>query len=313
MAARASLARLAQASPPDQTGMNRRTLLLATIALPAAPVDTTLTLHGSSVRLDVEGDVLAKQRALIEAWVRKSADAVVHYYGKFPVPGVRLRIVITEGDEVGGGIAYPGRIPVIRIRLGHRATEAMMTHDWVMVHEMIHLAFPYLDGRHNWMAEGIAVYVESIARVQAGHVPEAQIWRDFARALPKALPKDNRGFDVSTSWGMTYWGGALFCLLADIAIRQQTDNRAGLQQALRAINAVRDFRRGWGFRETLKIGDAATGVTVLTSQYEAMRATPVEVDLPDLWAKLGVVLRNDELTFDGTAPLAAIRKAITSG
>jgi len=293
--------------------MNRRSLLLAAMAMAAVPAEAAVfSLHGSSVRLDIDGEASAEQRALIEAWVSKSADAVARYYGKFPVPNVRIRVAITEGDDVGGGITYPGRIPVIQIRLGHRATEAvMMTHDWVMVHEMIHLAFPYMDGRHNWMAEGIAVYVESIARAQAGHVPEAQIWRDFARGLNRAWPKDNRGFEISTSWGMTYWGGALFCLLADIAIRQQTDNRAGLQRALRAINAKRDFRREWDFRETLKIGDAATGVTVLTSQYEAMRETRVEVDLPALWTKLGVARKDDTVTLDDAAPLAAIRKAIT--
>ncbi len=295
--------------------MNRRTLLLAAMAVAAVPAEAAfLKLHGSSVRLDIDGEASAKQRALIEAWVRKSADAVARYYGKFPVPEVRIKIIITEGDEVGGGVTYPGGIPVIQIRLGRQATEAvMMTHDWVMVHEMIHLAFPYMDGRHNWMAEGIAVYVESIARVQAGHMPEAQIWRDFARGLDRAWPTDNHGLEVSTSWGMTYWGGALFCLLADIAIRQRTDNRAGLQQALRAINAKRDFRREWDFRETLKIGDAATGVVVLTSQYEAMRDSPVEVDLPALWAKLGVALKGDRATLDDAAPLAAVRKTIISG
>ena len=297
------------------TGMNRRTLLLAAMALPAVRAEAAvLDLHGSSVRLDIDGEASPEQRSLIKVWVRKSADAVAHYYCKFPVPDVKIRILITEGDEVGGGVTYPGRIPVIQIRLGHQATAAvMMTHDWVMVHEMIHLAFPYMDGRHNWMAEGIAVYVESIARVQAGHLPEAQIWRDFAKGLDRAWPKDNSGFEVSTSWGMTYWGGALFCLLADIAIRQQTDNRAGLQEALRAINAARDFRRERDFLETLKIGDGATGATVLASQYEAMRNTPVEVDLPALWAKLGVMLEADRAILDDAAPLAAIRKAIIRG
>lgn len=86
----------------------------------------------------------------------------------------------------------------------------------------------------------------------------------------------------------------------------------GLQRALRAINAKRDFRREWDFDETLKIGDAATGVTVLTSQYETMRNTPVEVDLAALWSKLGVVPKGDTVAFDEAAPLVAIRKAITS-
>ncbi|MGH6908353.1 MAG: hypothetical protein ACREDX_10910 [Aestuariivirga sp.] len=295
--------------------MNRRSLLLAAMALPVADARAVeFNLHGSEVQLDIDGEASSERVALIESWVRKCADAVAHYYGKFPVPRALIKVVITEGDQIEGGTTFPGRIPVIQIRVGNEATEAtFMTDDWVMVHEMIHLAFPYMDDRHNWMAEGLAVYVESIARVQAGHVPEAQIWRDFARALPRALPKENRGFDLTTSWGMTYWGGALFCLLADIAMREQTDNRAGLQQALRAINAKRDFRREWDFRETLEIGDAATGVPVLVKQYEAMRDTPVAVNLPELWTRLGIKLKDNAVTFDDSAPLAAIRKAIVRG
>ena len=54
--------------------------------------------------------------------------------------------------------------------------------------------------------------------------------------MPKGLPRAGEGgMDQSPSWGRTYWGGALYCLQADIAIREQTANRVGLQTALRAI------------------------------------------------------------------------------
>ena len=48
--------------------------------------------------------------------------------------------------------------------------------------------------------------------------------------------RDNdRGLDRTRTWGRTYWGGALFCLMADVEIRKQTGNRVGLQDALRTI------------------------------------------------------------------------------
>lgn len=186
-----------------------------------------------------------------------------------------------------------------------------MERDWVMVHEMIHLAFPWMDGRHNWMAEGIAVYVESIARLQAGHVSPAQVWGDFARMMPRGLPQEGEGgFEVTKSWGRTYWGGAMFCLVADITIRQQTDNRFGLQHALRAINAARDFRREWDFRETLAIGDKATRTRVLLGQFETMAHDPVAPDLPALWRDLGIVVDGGQMRIENAAPLAGIRAAI---
>ena len=57
--------------------------------------------------------------------------------------------------------------------------------------------------------------------------------------MPKGLPAaGDRGLDYTPTWGRTYWGGALFCLLADIDIRKRTSNRFGLQDALRAIVAA---------------------------------------------------------------------------
>jgi hypothetical protein len=172
---------------------------------------------------------------------------------------------------------------------------------------MIHLAFPWMDGAHNWMAEGLAVYVESIARVQAGHLPEAQIWGDFIAAMPKGLPKDgDKGIDRTATWGRTYWGGALFALIADVTMRRETENAMGLQQALRAINSERNFSRMWDFRETLEIGDRATGRKVLTGLYDAWKETPVTPDLAQLWSDLGVLPVSDD------AALAAVRKAIVT-
>ena len=59
-----------------------------------------------------------------------------------------------------------------------------------MVHEMVHLAFPWMDRNHRWMAEGLAVYVESIARLQAGHLRPEQVWGDFVAMMPRGLPAE---------------------------------------------------------------------------------------------------------------------------
>jgi hypothetical protein len=297
-------------------GMNRRTLLAAISALSVTRANAAtmrLDLHGSSALVDM-GAADADLQVFIRAWIAKSADAVALYYGKFPVPAVDIVITVVDGDRVRGGTTNPGDVPHIEVRVGRASGEAaLLRDDWVMVHEMIHLAFPWMNRQHNWMAEGIAVYVEAVARVRAGHLTADRIWRDFVRAMPKGLPKaGDGGLDQTASWGMTYWGGCLFCLLADVRIRRETDNRVGLQHALRAINGSRDFRQEWDFRETLELGDAATGRHVLMSMYDEMKNKPVSPDLDGLWRQLGIALNGGELAFDDKAPLAAIRKAITA-
>ena len=128
------------------------------------------------------------------------------------------------------------------------------------------------------------------------------------------LPRDGEGgMDQSPTWGRTYWGGALYCLQADVAIREQTANRVGLQTALRAILKESG---GYGSErdigEVLKIGDTATGTQVLYGLYQQVKATPQTPNLDLLWTLLGVP--NDPATqpFDDHAPLAAIRIAITA-
>jgi hypothetical protein len=55
--------------------------------------------------------------------------------------------------------------------------------------------------------------------------------------MRQGLPEvGDRGLDLTHTWGRTYWGGALFCLAADVEIRRRTGNTMGLQDALRAIN-----------------------------------------------------------------------------
>jgi hypothetical protein len=261
----------------------------------------------------MDEDMTEALRAIVPPWIEKCGTAVQTYYGRFPVPLLHMTIGLSQGGGVEGGRAFPQKPPLIQAMIGERTTEAqLMEDDWVLVHEMIHLAFPYLERRHNWMAEGLAVYIESICRVQAGHLPPEQIWGDFVTSMPKGLPREGEGgFDQTRSWGRTYWGGALFCLLCDVGIRQQTDNRFGLQHALRAINAVSNFSDERPLRETLEIGDKATTRSVLIDTYDAMRETAVITDLTKLWQELGVVQGASGISFDDKAPLAAIRKEIT--
>jgi hypothetical protein len=132
--------------------------------------------------------------------------------------------------------------------------------------------------------------------------------------MPAGLPKPGEGgMDETKSWGRTYWGGALFCLKADIAIRRETHNRFGLEQALRAIDAkTGGYASERPIDEVLLIGDQATGTKVLESEYAASKAAPMMTDLDALWRDLGVPEDPLHQPFDDHAPLAAVRIAITA-
>jgi hypothetical protein len=258
-----------------------------------------------SARLPME-DVLC--------WVKSAADSVRVYYGHYPISSVSIRVSPFRGKGVRNGMAFGsdegGRIT---IRVGNETSAAEFASDWTLTHEMIHLAFPSVEENHHWIEEGIATYVEPIARVRAGHLAPERMWADLIRDMPQGLPqKGDRGLDWTHTWGRTYWGGAIFCLLADVKIRQQTKNTKGLEHALRAIlERGGDIRSSFDLSQVLRIGDGATGTRVLQDLYEQMKDKPARIDLDAIWADLGVRLDDQEVRFDERAPSAAIRRAIT--
>ena len=273
-----------------------------------------LEIAGGTIKVAfAPGDIALPKEQVLD-WVRMSAKAVSTYYGRFPVSSLRLLLVPVDGARIRGGTTWGYRGAAIRIPLGRDSTADVLRRDWVMVHEMVHTALPDLDQRHGWLSEGLAVYVEPIARVQAGDLTARAVWQDIMRDMPKGLPETgDQGLDNTGTWGRKYWGGAMFCLLADIEIRKRTDNRLGLQDAMRGVIAAGgNHELDWPLERILSTADKAVGVDVLTRLHNEMGPKPVTPDLAALWRDLGLKSQGESLEFDDTAPLAAIRKAITA-
>jgi predicted metalloprotease with PDZ domain len=201
-----------------------------------------------------------------------------------------------------------------RIGLGEHTRVADLAHDWVMTHEMVHTAFPDQPDTHHWIEEGTATYIEPIARLWAGTMSIEEVWADLVNGLPKGLPADgDRGLDRTHTWGRTYWGGALFCLLADLEIRERTKGSRGLVDAMRGILAAGgNDQADWTLERTLREGDKAIGVPVLQELYRKMKDAPVTPDLNAIWRSLGVKQQRGKIELDDAAPKAAIRRAITT-
>jgi hypothetical protein len=274
------------------------------------------------IDIDVPGGVvhvafapgeIALPRDRILDFVRTSARAVSTYYGRFPVNAVKLLIVPVDGPRVRGGTTWGYRGAAIRLMLGRDASEDDLKRDWVLVHEMTHLALPEMAQRYGWLSEGLAVYIEPVARVQAGDLTAQEIWQAMMRDMPKGLPQaGDEGLDNTDTWGRKYWGGAMFCLLADIEIRKATSNRLGLQDAMRGVIAAGgNVEVDWPIERILETADKAVGVDVLTRLHAQMGPKPVAPDLDALWRDLGLKSQGGSVEFDDNAPLAAIRKAIT--
>jgi len=299
-------------------------LSMAAVALLALPLKTlpaqensadaaTLRVSGATIDVTLPDGPMKLSRQELLGWVKASAATVADYYGHFPVPHLTLKMRSASGSGIRHGVTYPRDGGLIFISVGTDADVAATKEDWVLVHEMIHLALPSLPDEQHWLEEGISTYVEPVARVRSGGMPLDEMWRTFVRDMPKGEPESgDRGLDNTHTWGRTYWGGAIFCLLADVRIRENTKNRKGLEDALRGINRGGNINEDWDIGKALAMGDKATGTSVLRDLYNQMRDKPAPADLNQLWSKLGIAMKDGAVAFNDKAPEANIRKAITA-
>jgi hypothetical protein len=288
-------------------------LMVPNLARAGTPaVREILQVGDATIRIDFAADLPLPRPVMVE-WVRRAAVAVTNFLGRYPVKELSLAIEPGGPDPVSDGVTHGARD--IEVRLGRHAQAADLNQDWILTHEMFHLAFPTLKDRYLWMMEGLSDYLEPVARGRAGQLTPEEVWREFVEGLPQGLPaKGDRGLDNTFTRERIYWGGNLYWLLADVQIRKKTNNRHSIDDAIRAIlDAGGNGDATWSLARVLKVGDKATQTTVLTDLHHELGPKPGAVDLAALWRRLGVKYNQGAITFDNAAPDAGIRTTITSG
>lgn len=289
-------------------------LTLLSFAAMAAdePSTRTIDAQGAHVTVDFKSMDFEHGTAPIVTWIERSMAIVAHYYGQFPAKELRIQISSSGGGGVRHGTTYGMRVPFIRLQIGREVTADELHDDWVLVHEMVHLALPEVGDDHLWLTEGLSTYVEGIARVHAGELRADRVWGEQMRSMPNGLPRSgDEGLDHTHTWGRTYWGGALFCLMADVEIRRETDDKFGLQDAMRAVvRKSGGLGTDWPIERVFATGDAAVGGHVLEKLYAEWKDKPMTPELETLWRDLGVEGDGDSVRLRDDAPLAHIRHAI---
>jgi predicted metalloprotease with PDZ domain len=269
------------------------------------PVD--LVLLGAPLTMGDEG---------IRRWVGDAAACVAGLFGRFPVAPTIFIVPVSRADEVVFGRVLSLAGASVALLVGTETRPAQLHDDWVSVHELFHLGTPSFVGEGHWLEEGLATYYEPILRERAGWMREEDLWAHFAKEMPRGLrkPGSAASLEERDDIDSTYWGGALFALLADVRIREATHGARSLDTALRAaLDQLGDATHAATVAEFLRVGDAATGTHVLSDLYahDAMAGEPVDLDA--LWRSLGVEPRpNATVALRDDAPEANLRKAMAA-
>jgi hypothetical protein len=261
----------------------------------------------------------AGQRADPESlarWVSDTAAAVAAYWGGFPVDHASLVLLPVAGAHglPYGRVVSTGGVSIL-VLLGADADPAGLYDEWVLVHELTHLGSPYIRDTGRWLNEGLATYIEPIVRARAGWRTTRSVWQEWLQNMPRGLAAMGAGGLRHADRRGVYWGGALFWLTADVAIRQASGGKRGIEDCLRVVlREGGDVRQIWTTAAMLDACDAALGGTALRDLAAQHLDGGSPFDLAALWRRLGVAQTADgEIVTDDGAALAAVRRAIVAG
>jgi len=156
--------------------------------LRAGDLPAHLEVGEASIDVYFDSDPFDLGRATLLDWVMQSAQATTAYFGRFPVTHARVRLLPSGGGRVSNGVSFGEPGAPCQVTVGQHVTQADLDDDWVLTHEMIHFGFPSVEERHHWIEEGIATYVEPIARAQVGRLTTERVSREMVDGMPQALP-----------------------------------------------------------------------------------------------------------------------------
>jgi hypothetical protein len=203
--------------------------------------------------------------------------------------------------------------------LSTRATDASLNGEWVAVHELSHLLLPPINRDDSWLSEGLASYYQEILRGRSGLLDVDVAWASlldgFARgkreARSRPLREASERMHNDFNFVSVYWGGAAIMLNLDTALRQKGRSLDELVAAVRVREPVDvEFRSA----DEVISWFAASAPDV---DVQGIVATGLAARFPDVdgtLQALGVThARGGKLVLDDNAPLAAIRRGISSG
>jgi len=253
-------------------------------------------------------------RADLFDWVERTAQAQSNYWQGFTARQALLGLVpVTHRRGVGYGRSVPGGGVTVMVEVGTDVDRRRLFDDWVLTHELIHTGMPFIRRGGTWFMEGAATYVEPIIRARAGWKTEEAVWKEWVMNMPQGAGVFPRGLPAA-SGRENYWGGAIFMLLADLAIRRESDGAKGLEDCL--AGALWEGLDGAGrvsLEAYAQACNRATGTKAMSELIDRHVNTNTAVDLDALWKDLGVALVDGRIVLDDGAPQAKWRKMIVMG
>lgn len=250
-------------------------------------------------------------------WVEETFSLPLGLWGGAPMRQGMFALFPASGrDQAVFGRVHPSSAPTLIAWTGQRFQESSIRSDWVLLHEMLHLGIPPVMADAKWLDEGIATYLEPLLRFRAGWIPEEELWFELAQGLPRGRAGlEERSLQHARGINDVYWGGALFCFLADLATRRASSGQRGLEDGLRALleEGILITGRRYSLAELIAVMDRGIGSAVLTTLKARHVDSSGPVPFDALLEELGVEFDGDSVVLRNDRPLSKMRQHLARG
>lgn len=284
----------------------------------------TIEVPGARLHLALLRGIGQADHDAVRRWLGEAATAVSTLYGRFPLDSAQILVLPASrsGEPVPWAQVLRGGGASAHFFINAVASEAELRSDWTAAHELSHMLMPYIDRDDAWLSEGFASYFQNVLRARAGLLSAAEAWQKLDQGFQRGIDGTVEGRSLREASGSmnrdhaymrVYWSGAAIALMADVRLRQQSDNRQSLGTALEALGTCcLPGTRTWSAHELFLELDELTGTDVFSDLYARYADARKFPDLRAVYAQLGLVGSADRLRLEPDAPMAGVRDAIMS-
>src|SRR5579871_1036408 len=113
------------------------------------PKRNAFEVGDATLAIFIDSDQFELGMAALLDWVRRYANAVTAYFGRFPVANARVYIAVQQNGRVSNGASYGEGGAHCRISVGQATTLKERYSEQELTHEMVHYSFPSVADRHH--------------------------------------------------------------------------------------------------------------------------------------------------------------------
>lgn len=282
-----------------------------------------IEVPGATLRVSLLQTEKSMNNDAIMDFVQATATDVSLAYGYFPNPSPQVVVIPVSSSRSSSPVPF-GRVirdggETVELFVNPSQPQSEFLTDWTATHEFSHMMVPYLHREFRWISEGMAQYYQNVLLTRAGAYDAGEAWQKIYAGLergrqsrPELSPNGAASGSVRSARMKVYWSGAALALMADVNLREHSGGEESLDTVLQKFQECclpsRDVWTGPEFFQKL---DTLASRPVFMPLYRRYADTAGFPDTSEYFERLGVRIKDDEVSLRRRAELVEVRQAIT--